>query len=64
MRYRLEYEGKRTREYTISVYQSPELLRADATIVYPSYTKLPEKTIEDTRQIASSKAPRSRCDSR
>ena len=52
MRYSIEYAGKRTREYTISVYQSPELLRADATIVYPSYTNLPEKTIEDTRQIA------------
>ena len=52
MRYHIEYEGKRTREFTISVYQSPELLRADATIVYPSYTKLPEKTLQDTRQIA------------
>jgi len=51
-KYALEYAGKRTREYTISVYQNPELLRADARIVYPSYTKLPEKTIEDTRQIA------------
>jgi hypothetical protein len=51
-KYRLEYEGRRTRDYTISVYQSPELLRADAKIEYPSYTKLPEKTIEDTRQVA------------
>jgi hypothetical protein len=51
-RYHIEYEGKRTREYTISVFQSPELIRADAKIVYPAYTKLPEKTIEDTRQIA------------
>ncbi len=51
-KYHLEYAGKHTREYTISVYQSPELLRTDAKIVYPSYTKLPEKTIEDTRQIA------------
>jgi len=50
--YHLEYAGRRTRDYTISVYRSPELLRADATIVYPAYTKLPAKTIEDTRQIA------------
>ncbi|MEN6427099.1 MAG: DUF4175 family protein [Phycisphaerales bacterium] len=50
--YHLEYAGRRTRDYTISVYRSPELLRADATIVYPPYTRLPEKTIEDTRQIA------------
>jgi hypothetical protein len=52
VQYHIEYEGKRTREYTISVYRSPELLRADAKIVYPSYTKLPEKTVEDTRQVA------------
>jgi len=52
LRYHIEYEGRRTREYTISVFQSPELLRTDATITYPSYTKLPEKTIADTRQIA------------
>ncbi|HSV98774.1 MAG TPA: DUF4175 family protein [Sedimentisphaerales bacterium] len=52
VRYHFEYEGRRTREYTIRVYQSPELLRTDATITYPSYTKLPEKTIADTQQIA------------
>jgi len=50
--YHVEYAGRRTRDYTISVYQSPELVRADARIVYPVYTKLPEKTIQDTRQVS------------
>ncbi|MBM4024405.1 MAG: hypothetical protein FJ280_03235 [Planctomycetes bacterium] len=50
--YRLEYAGWRTRDYTISIFQSPELVRADARIVYPAYTKLPAKTVEDTRQIS------------
>lgn len=50
--YRIEFAGKRTRDYRVSVYRSPELLRADAKIVYPAYTKLREKTIEDTRQIS------------
>ena len=50
--YHVEYAGERTRDYTISVYQCPELVRADARIVYPAYTKLPEKTIKDTRQVS------------
>jgi hypothetical protein len=50
--YRVEYANKRTRDYTISVYQSPELVRADAKITYPAYTRLPEKIVEDTRQIS------------
>jgi len=50
--YRVEYADARTRDYTISVFQCPELVRADAKITYPAYTKLPEKTVEDTRQIS------------
>ncbi|MCU0915933.1 MAG: hypothetical protein MUC88_15435 [Planctomycetes bacterium] len=50
--YRIEYAGRRTRDYTISVFQNPELVKADAKIVYPAYTKLPEKVVEDTRQIS------------
>jgi hypothetical protein len=50
--YHVEYASRRTRDYTIRVYQSPELVRADARIVYPSYTKLPEKVLQDTRQIS------------
>jgi hypothetical protein len=51
--YHVEYEGRRTQEYQISVYENPDLVRADAKIVYPSYTKLPEKIIVDTRQISA-----------
>jgi len=51
MAYHIEYADKRTPEYKITVYEHPLLLRADANIVYPSYTDLPEKIIKDTRQI-------------
>ena len=51
--YYIEYAGRRTRDYTISVYEHPALTRADAKIIYPSYTKLPEKVIIDTRQITA-----------
>ncbi len=50
--YRIEYADTRSRDYTITVFQCPELVRADAKISYPAYTKLPEKTVEDTRQIS------------
>jgi len=50
--YRVEYADRSTRDYTIGIYQRPELVRADAKIAYPAYTKLPEKTVEDTRQIS------------
>lgn len=50
--YRVVYAERSTRDYTIGIYQRPELVRADAKITYPAYTKLPEKTVEDTRQIS------------
>ncbi len=50
--YRVTYDDQRTREYTIHVFEYPALTQADARIVYPSYTKLPEKQVENTRQIS------------
>jgi len=51
--YHIEYAGRRTRDYSISIYEHPTLTRADAKIIYPSYTKLPEKVIIDTRQVSA-----------
>ncbi len=50
--YHIEYAGRRTRDYRVSAYKHPALQRIDAKIVYPSYTKLPEKVIKNTRQIS------------
>jgi len=50
--YHIEYAGRRTRDYRISAYEHPLLQRADAKVVYPSYTKLPEKVIKNTRQVS------------
>jgi hypothetical protein len=51
--YRIEYAGQATRDYTIGTYEHPSLTRADARIVYPPYTQLPEKVILDTRQVSA-----------
>lgn len=50
--YHVQYAGERTRNFTIRVYECPELVRADASIVYPAYTKLPGKIVRDTRQVS------------
>ncbi len=51
--YYIEYADKRSRDYKISIYERPVLTRADAKIIFPSYTKLPEKVIKDTRQVSA-----------
>ncbi|MBI3880362.1 MAG: hypothetical protein HY301_09910 [Verrucomicrobia bacterium] len=51
--YRIEYAGKATRDFKVSVFEHPRLDRADATLKYPDYTKLPEKQIPDTRRISA-----------
>jgi hypothetical protein len=51
--YYIEYSDKRSRDYRISIYERPVLRRADAKIIFPSYTKLPEKVIKDTRQVSA-----------
>ncbi|MDT8302068.1 MAG: DUF4175 family protein [Sedimentisphaerales bacterium] len=50
--YHIEYAKKRTENFRISAFEHPSLKKTDAKIVYPSYTKLPEKVIKDTRQIS------------
>jgi hypothetical protein len=53
MLYHVEYASKRTRDYRISIYEHPALTRADAKIVYPPFTNLPEKVIRDTRRVSA-----------
>ncbi len=50
--YHVEYADERSGNYRITVLDRPHLIQADAKIVYPSYTNLPEKTIHDTRRIS------------
>jgi hypothetical protein len=53
LKYHVEYPAGRTRSYQISVFDYPRLNHADATIDYPAYTGLPEKTIKDTRRVSA-----------
>jgi hypothetical protein len=51
--YHLEYAGKNTREFKVSVFERPRLERADATLTYPGYTHLAQKRIENTRRVSA-----------
>jgi hypothetical protein len=51
--YRIDYNGERTREFMVKVYEHPRLVRADAELTYPDYTALPPRRIEDTRRVSA-----------
>ncbi|MBL8828265.1 MAG: hypothetical protein JNM18_14890, partial [Planctomycetaceae bacterium] len=50
--YRLSFAGEQTREYRVTVFDYPELERADAELKYPTYTGLGPRRIEDVRQLS------------
>ena len=51
--YRVEYAKDKTRDYKITVFDYPALSRADASLKFPEYTGLTNKTIPDTLRISA-----------
>jgi len=51
--YRIEYAGQATPNFKVNIYEHPRLDRADATLHFPAYTKLPEKTVPDTHRVSA-----------
>ena len=51
--YFVEFAGQRSPTYRITVFEYPELVRADADLKYPEYTRLEPKTVEDVRQVTA-----------
>jgi hypothetical protein len=51
--YHVEYGGRRTRDFQVSVYEHPRLERSDASLVYPAYTRQSPQTIENTRRVTA-----------
>ena len=51
--YRVEYGGKSTDTFQVKVFEYPELVRTDAKLVFPSYTSLEPKTVEDIRHVTA-----------
>jgi hypothetical protein len=51
--YRVEFAGRRTETYRVRVFEYPELQRTDAKLVFPHYTSLEPKTVEDIRHVTA-----------
>jgi hypothetical protein len=51
--YHVEYDGEKTRDYKIAVFDFPALVRADALLHFPDYTGLTNRTIPNTLRISA-----------
>ncbi len=51
--YHIEYAGKKTRDYKITVFEFPALVRADAELRYPAYTGLTNRTFRDALRVSA-----------
>ncbi len=51
--YHVEFAAERTREFKVRVFEYPRLERSDARLIFPEYTRLPEKKIADTRRVSA-----------
>ena len=49
--YQIEYDDDRTADFTLTVFELPDLVRADAKLSYPAYTGLTDREFIDTRRI-------------
>jgi hypothetical protein len=51
--YHVEFAGRRSDRYRVTVFDYPELVRADAELDYPDYTSLETALVEDVRHITA-----------
>ena len=51
--YHVEHDGSRTPDFSLTVFELPDLVRADAALNYPDYTGLPDRSFIDTRRISA-----------
>jgi len=50
--YHIEYDGQRSGDFHIQVFDVPDLVQADARIEYPEYTHLSGKVITHTQRVS------------
>ncbi len=51
--YRVEFDGRTTPSYRVRIFEYPELKRADAHLVFPDYTHMPPRIVEDVRHVTA-----------
>jgi len=53
VRYQIDYDGRNSESYDITLYDLPALSQSDATLDFPDYTRIPDRNIEDTRRVSA-----------
>ena len=53
VKYWIEFAEQQTEVFDVSVFDYPELVRADATLQFPEYTKLDQKVVQDVRRLSA-----------
>ena len=51
--YHVEFAGRQSDTFRVTVFDYPELVRADAELVYPEYTSLAPTVVEDVRHVTA-----------
>jgi hypothetical protein len=51
LRYLVSYDNTQSKEYRVTVFEFPDLRRANAHLEFPSYTGLATRTVQDTRRV-------------
>lgn len=51
--YRVEFPGGRSPDYTVEVYELPRMEKSDVDVVYPEYTGMRARRVEDTRRVTA-----------
>jgi hypothetical protein len=51
--YHVEYAGRQSEKFRVKVFDYPELVRADAKLVYPEYTSMEPTIVEDVRHVTA-----------
>lgn len=51
--YRVEYANQASESFQVTVFEYPQLVRADAKLRFPDYTSLEERLVQDARRISA-----------
>lgn len=51
--YYLEYEGQRSREFVVDVFELPRLEKSDVELAFPEYTGRAPSRVEETRRVSA-----------
>lgn len=51
--YRVEFAGGSSKDFQVKVFEYPEVRRVDAKLVFPEYTAIAPKVVEDIRHVTA-----------